>query len=37
MPVQLGEKPLPGSYIVIGHYVAWVVVTVIIFLLAGVL
>ena len=37
MPVQLGEKLLPGSYIVVGHYVAWIVVTLIIFLLAGVL
>ncbi len=36
MPVQLGEKMLPGSYIVIGHYVAWVVVSIFIFWLVGV-
>src|SRR5210317_169844 len=27
MPVQVGEKKLPDSYIIIGHYVAWIVVT----------
>ena len=37
MPVQLGEKKLPDSYIIIGHYVAWIVVTGIIFWLAGVI
>jgi fumarate reductase subunit C len=37
MPVQLGEKKLPGSVIVIGHYVAWIVATVFIFWLTGVL
>jgi len=37
MPVQLGENKLPDSYIIIGHYVAWVVITAIIFWLAGVL
>lgn len=37
MPVQIGEKKLPGSYIVIGHYVAWVVVSAFIFWLAGVI
>jgi fumarate reductase subunit C len=36
MPVQLGEKKLPDSAIVIGHYVVWVVVTLFIFWLAGV-
>lgn len=37
MPVQIGEKKLPGSYIVIGHYIAWVVASAIIFWLAGVI
>jgi len=36
MPVRLGEKMLPGSYIIIGHYVAWVVISLFIFWLAGV-
>ena len=36
MPVQVGEKKLPGIYIVIGHYVAWLVASAIIFWLAGV-
>ena len=35
MPVQLGEKTLPESYIIIGHYVAWLVVTLFILWLAG--
>ena len=37
MPVQIGERKLPGSYIVIGHYVAWVAVSAFIFWLAGVI
>jgi fumarate reductase subunit C len=37
MPVQLGEKKLPDLYIVIGHYLAWIVVTLIVFWLAGVI
>jgi fumarate reductase subunit C len=37
MPVQLGEKKLPGGIIVIGHYVAWAVLSAFIFWLAGVL
>ncbi len=37
MPVQLGEKKLPGSIIVIGHYVAWAVLSAFIFWLAGVM
>lgn len=36
MPVQLGEKKLPDSAIVIGHYVVWVVISLVIFWLAGV-
>ena len=35
MPVQLGEKKLDDSYIIIGHYVAWVVITLFILWLAG--
>lgn len=37
MPVQLGEKKLPDSYIIVGHYLAWVVVSAFIFWLAGVI
>ncbi len=37
MPVQMGEKKLPDSYIIIGHYVVWVVVTAFIFWLAGII
>ena len=37
MPVQLGEKKVPAVAIVIGHYAAWVVATLFIFWLAGVL
>lgn len=36
MPVQVGDKKLPDSYIIIGHYVAWLVVTAFIFWLTGV-
>ena len=36
MPVQIGEKKLPDSYIIIGHYVAWLAVSVFILWLAGV-
>jgi fumarate reductase subunit C len=36
LPVQLGEQKLPDLYIVVAHYVAWFVVTVFIFWLAGV-
>ena len=37
MPVQLGEKKLPGHIIVIGHYIAWAVLSAFIFWLAGVI
>ena len=37
MPVQMGEKKLPDSYIIIGHYVAWLAVSVFILWLAGAL
>lgn len=36
MPAQFGEKKLPDRAIVIGHYAAWVAVTLFIFWLAGV-
>jgi fumarate reductase subunit C len=36
LPIQVGERKLPDSYIIIGHYVAWLVVTAFIFWLAGV-
>jgi len=36
MPLQLGGAPVPASVIVAAHYVAWVVVTVLIFWLTGV-
>jgi fumarate reductase subunit C len=36
MPVQLGEQKLPDLVIVVAHYVAWVVVTLVVFWLAGV-
>ena len=35
MPVQLGEKKLPDVYIIVGHYVAWIIVSAIILWLAG--
>ena len=37
MPLQVGENKLPDSYIVIGHYVAWVFVSAFVFWLAGVI
>ena len=37
MPIQLGENKLPDIFIVVGHYVAWVVASAIIFWLAGVI
>jgi len=37
MPVQLGEKKLPDRIIVIGHYVAWVFISLSVFWLAGVM
>jgi fumarate reductase subunit C len=37
MPVQLGESKLPDSFIIIGHYLVWVLLTVFIFWLAGVI
>jgi len=36
MPLQIGEKKLADSYIVIAHYVAWAVISALIFWLAGV-
>jgi len=37
MPLQLGDQKLPDQFIVIGHYVAWIVVTLAIFWLTGVI
>ncbi len=37
MPLQLGEKILPGSFVVLGHYIAWAVLSAFIFWLAGVI
>ena len=37
LPVQLGEQKMPDLYIIVAHYVAWVVVTAIVFWLAGVI
>ena len=37
MPIYIGEKMLPDVYIVVGHYLAWMVVSAIIFWLAGVI
>jgi len=36
MPLQIGEKKLADFYIVIAHYIAWVVLSAFIFWLAGV-
>jgi fumarate reductase subunit C len=36
MPVQMGEKKLPDGYIIVGHYVVWIIITAFIFWLAGV-
>ena len=37
MPLQIGENRLPDSYIVIGHYVAWALISAFVFWLAGVM
>ncbi|MCW8925157.1 MAG: hypothetical protein OQJ84_02790 [Xanthomonadales bacterium] len=37
MPVQVGDKKLPDSYIIVGHYVAWIFISVFILWLAGAL
>ena len=37
MPVQLGEQKAPDVYIIVAHYVAWAVVTAVVFWLAGVI
>lgn len=36
MRIQIGEQIVPGSLIAAGHYVAWVAVSLFIFLIAGV-
>ena len=35
MPIQIGEEFLPGGIIAAGHYIAWLVVSVAIYYLAG--
>ncbi len=37
IPIQLGEKKLPDIFIVVGHYVAWLVLSVFIFWLVGII
>jgi fumarate reductase subunit C len=37
MPVQVGEKQLPGEVIVIAHYVTWILISVFIYWLVGVI
>jgi fumarate reductase subunit C len=37
MPVQLGEKKIPDLVIVIAHYLAWALVSLLVFWLAGVI
>jgi len=37
MPILVGEKFLPGMFVVVGHYAAWFVVSAVIFWLAGVI
>ena len=37
MPLQLGEKKVPDGAIVLAHYAAWAVVTLVVFWLAGVM
>ena len=36
MPLRLGEKKLPDYLIVVGHYIAWAILSAIIFRAAGV-
>ena len=37
MPVQLGEKKIPDGVIVMAHYFAWALVSLLVFWLAGVI
>jgi fumarate reductase subunit C len=37
LPLQLGEQKAPDIYIVVVHYVAWIVVSATVFWLAGVI
>jgi len=37
MPVQIAGKKLPGSYIVLGHYVTWAAISAFIFWVVGVI
>lgn len=36
MPLQVGENKLPSSIVVFGHYIAWAVITAVIFKIVGV-
>jgi fumarate reductase subunit C len=36
MPLQFGEKKLPDLYVILAHYIAWLIVTAAVFWLAGV-
>ena len=36
MPLQVGEKKLPDIYVIVAHYIAWLIVTAAVFWLAGV-
>ena len=36
MPVQIGEEFLPGKFIVAAHYVAWILVSLLVLYFAGV-
>ena len=36
MPLQVGEKKLPDMYVIVAHYIAWLIVTAAVFWLAGV-
>ncbi|VAW17494.1 Fumarate reductase subunit C [hydrothermal vent metagenome] len=37
MPVQIGQKQLPGGIIVAAHYIVWALVSALVFYLAGAL
>jgi fumarate reductase subunit C len=37
MPLQLGEQKVPPAFIIAAHYIAWAVVTALVFLLVGVI
>ena len=37
MPIQLAGKPLPDSAVILAHYLLWIVLSLVIFYLAGVI